>query len=78
MLIIIIIITLIISVAIALLRKITRIYWVNSVIWLSLILVNTFTVSNLQLNITSFEYFYLISLGLAFGVMGELVEALRV
>ena len=78
MLIIIIIITLIISVAIALLRKITRIYWVNSVIWLSLIFVNTFAVSNLQLNITSFEYFYLISLGLAFGVMGELVEALRV
>ena len=78
MIIILIIITLIISVAIALLRKITRIYWVNSVIWLSLILVNTFTVSNLQLNITSFEYFYLITLGLAFGVMGELVEALRV
>ncbi len=75
---IIIVITLIISVAIALLRKKTRIYWVNSVIWLSLIFVNTFAVSNLQLNITSFEYFYLISLGLAFGVMGELVEALRV
>jgi hypothetical protein len=73
-----ILLMLMISFTVILLRRKTRIYWVNSVIWLSIVLMSTFSVSELQLNIMFYEHLYLVFLGLSFGVIGELVERIRV
>ena len=67
-----------IALTIFLLREKTRIYWINSVIWLSIVLLSTFSVSELQLNIMFYEHLCLVLLGISFGVIGELVERIRV
>ena len=73
-----ILLLLIISLTIILLREKTRIYWVNSVVWLSIVFMSTFSVSELQLDINFYEHLYLVFLGLSFGVIGELVERISV